>query len=178
MLKFCTETKMKELKMKSSQHIKNLIFVLCLIVCNSYITLAQENTLVTGGIAYGTGGSASYSIGQIDYNSATGEGGSLTEGLQQPYEIMVISGVEETDVNLALSVYPNPTTDFVVLSVENSNIQNMTCQLYDLQGKIIEKQKLDNRQTSISMVDLASGIYFIKVLNKNTEVKIFKVIKN
>lgn len=164
--------------MKSSLQIKNLIIVFSLILINSSITCAQQNTITSGGEATGSGGSATFTIGQIDYSTATGSGGTLTEGLQQPYEIMVISGIEETDINLSLSVYPNPATDFVVLSVEHSNLQNMTYLLYDLQGKIIEKQKLNSSQTSISMVELANGVYFIKVLNKNAEVKNFKIIKN
>ncbi len=163
--------------MKTFQNIKFLFISYCLILVGLGSTFAQENTVTSGGMAFGTGGSVSYTIGQIDYMNATGTGGTITEGLQQPYEIMIISGIEETDVNLALAVYPNPTTDFVVLSVQNSTLQNMTYLLYDLQGKIIEKQKLNDSQTTISMVDLASGTYFIKVLRKNSEVKNFKVIK-
>jgi hypothetical protein len=165
-------------KMKRSYHIQQVIIVFCLVSFGLRAVVAQENTDALGGMAYGTGGSVSYSIGQIDYESASGTGGSITEGLQQPYEIMVISGIEDNDINLAFAVFPNPTADFVVLSIQNANTLNMTYALLDIEGKLIEKQEVNGSQTTIAMKDLANGIYFIKVLNKSTEVKIFKVIKN
>ncbi|MES2140649.1 MAG: T9SS type A sorting domain-containing protein [Bacteroidota bacterium] len=164
--------------MKRSQLIRNVILVLCLVLFGLGKFVAQENTDALGGMGYGAGGSVSYSIGQIDYETATGPGGNITEGLQQPYEIMVVSGIEDNDINLAFAIYPNPTADFVVLSVQNSNTLNMTYSLCNVEGKLIEKQEVNGSQTTIAMKDLASGIYFIKVLRKSTEVKIFKVIKN
>lgn len=137
---------------------------------------AQQNTDASGGNASGIGGSASFSIGQLDYLTASDSLGNITQGLQQAYEILIIRGVEEIDINLTL--YPNPAADFVVLSVQNTNIQNMTYMLYDAQGKVIVSQKLNTNQTSISMADLANDIYFIKVLNNGNELKVFKIIKN
>lgn len=96
--------------------------------------------------------------------------------MQQSYEILIIKGIEEIDINLTL--YPNPAADFVVLSVRDSNIQNMTYLLYDMQGKLIENKKLNSNQTSLSMADLANDIYFIKVLENDSELKVFKIIKN
>lgn len=137
---------------------------------------AQQNTDASGGNASGIGGFASFSIGQLDYLTASDSLGNITQGLQQAYEILIIRGVEEIDINLTL--YPNPAADFVVLSVQNTNIQNMTYMLYDAQGKVIVSQKLNTNQTSISMADLANDIYFIKVLNNGNELKVFKIIKN
>lgn len=163
---------------KKVKYIREIIVISCLLLCGFNGLFAQQNTNVVGGSAYGAGGSVSYSIGQMDYVTATGGGGSVTEGLQQPFEILIISGIEESDINLSLAVYPNPTNDFVVLNVQNTNTLDMTYALYNIEGKLIEKQGLNGDQTTIAMKDLANGIYFIKVLRKSTEVKIFKVIKN
>ncbi|MDO9185415.1 MAG: T9SS type A sorting domain-containing protein [Bacteroidia bacterium] len=145
-------------------------------LCGFADLFAQQNTDASGGNAYGTGGSASFSIGQVDYITASDSSGNTTQGLQQSYEILIIKGIEEIDINLTL--YPNPAADFVVLSVQNTNIQNMTYLLYDMQGKLIENKKLNSNQTSISMADLANDIYFIKVLDNDSELKVFKIIKN
>lgn len=145
-------------------------------LCGFADLFAQQNTDASGGNAYGTGGSASFSIGQVDYITASDSSGNTTQGLQQSYEILIIKGIEEIDINLTL--YPNPAADFVVLSVWDSNIQNMTYLLYDMQGKLIESKKLNSNQTSISMADLANDIYFIKVLDNDSELKVFKIIKN
>ncbi len=167
---------MEEFKIKKSIHIKKIIIICSCILIGSGAIVAQQNPVASGGDAIGAGGVISYSLGQIDYVTSTGSLGTVSEGLQQPYEILILSGFEET--NISLSVYPNPTTDFVVLSVLNSNTQNMTYMLYDVLGKIIENKKLSGSQTSISMINLANDIYFIKVLNNDNELKIFKIIKN
>lgn len=168
---------MEELKIKKYQHIKLIIALLGLLYWPGEL-YSQQNTDAAGGNAYGTGGTVSYSIGQVDYLNATGLGGAISDGVQQPYEIMIISGIEETTIKLTLSVYPNPATDIVTLSVENSNTRNMAYQLYDVQGKIINTNKLDGSQTLITLTELSNDIYFIKVLVKGNDVKTFKIIKN
>lgn len=45
---------------------------------------AQNIVLASGGNAMGTGGSVSYSIGQLDYISVSGSYGSVSQGVQQP----------------------------------------------------------------------------------------------
>ncbi|MES2396968.1 MAG: T9SS type A sorting domain-containing protein [Bacteroidota bacterium] len=177
-LNWCFGITNRENRMKRAQLFRKVFIVFCLVLFGLKVVVAQENSEASGGIGYGAGGSVSYSIGQIDYEKATGPGGDLTEGLQQPYEIMVVSGIEDQDINLTFSIFPNPTSDFVVLTVHSANTQNMAYTIFNIEGKLIEKQEVDSSQTTIAMKDLANGIYFIKVLRENTEVKIFKVIKN
>ena len=167
---------MEELKIKKFLQIRKIITICYLALISSGNLLAQQNPVASGGDAGGRGGSFSYSIGQIGYVTSNGSLGTITEGLQQPYEILILSGLERTGITL--SVYPNPTTDFIVLSVENGNIQNMTYILYDILGKVIETKKLNGNQTTISMTNLANDIYFIKVLENDNGLKIFKIIKN
>ncbi len=157
---------------------KKNILSFCLLVWGATNLFAQNNAVASGNQATGAGGTASYSVGQIDYISNTGSGGTITEGLQQPYEILVITGIKETGIDLVASVYPNPATEFVTLKVINSNGENFTYLLYDLQGKILATKKVESNETNISMVDLTNATYFIKVLKNNNEVKQFKIIKN
>lgn len=140
---------------------------------------AQEAIPATGGNASGSGGSVSYSIGQVVYTTNTGTNGSAAQGVQQPFEISVITGLEEAkEINLSCSAYPNPTTDFLNLKVENYDNTNLSYQLFDMNGKLLETKKLEGNQTSIVMNDLVPATYFLKVIDNNKEVKIFKIIKN
>ena len=143
---------------------------------------AQEIIPTTGGNASGSGGSASYTVGQVVYTTNNGANGSVAQGIQQPYEISVVSGVDETEsINLILSVYPNPTTDILTLKIESSatqSIQAMSYQLYDISGKLLENKKIDGSETSIGMSKLEPSIYFLKVTDNNKSVKTFKIIKN
>ena len=54
-----------------------------------FTTSAQQNTVASGGMATGSGGSVSYSIGQIDYITATGTGGTASQGVQQVYRLTI-----------------------------------------------------------------------------------------
>ena len=82
---------------------------------------AQTAIPATGGNVSGTGGSVSYSVGQVVYTTNTGgANGSVAQGVQQPFEISVVTGIDEANgITLQCSAYPNPTTDFLKLKVEN-----------------------------------------------------------
>jgi hypothetical protein len=140
---------------------------------------AQESVNATGSNASGSGGSASYSVGQVVYSTNTGTNGSVSEGVQQPYEIFVVTGLEEAkNISLSVSAYPNPTTDYLTLSIEEFDISNVYYQLYDMNGKLLQNAKIIGNQTSIAMGNLVPANYFVKVIQGNKEVKTFKIIKN
>ena len=138
--------------------------------------LAQESPTASGGEATGAGGKASYSIGQVVYTTTTGTNGSVAQGVQQPYEISVTTGINETAINLEMNVYPNPTTNYLTLKVEK--IESLTFQLIDIQGKIIKNKKVSATTSTINMEELPKAIYFLNVTDNNQVVKTFKIIKN
>ncbi len=142
---------------------------------------AQEAIPATGGNASGSGGSVSYTIGQVFYSTSTGTNGSVAEGVQQPYEISVVVGVgieQAKDINLICTVYPNPTTDLLTLEVEILENENLSFQLYNMMGKLLISKKLIDIKTTISMAHLAPATYFLRVTNNQEVVKTFKIIKN
>ena len=136
---------------------------------------AQESSTAAGGDATGIGGSSSYTVGQVVYTTNTGTNGSLAQGVHQPYEISTTLGINETTINLELSLYPNPTTNYLTLKVENNT--NLSYQLIDLLGKVIANKKVTATSTTIKMEALPKAIYFLKVTRNNQPVKTFKVIK-
>jgi hypothetical protein len=139
---------------------------------------AQQSTTATGGEATGTGGTASYSVGQVVYTTNTGTNGSVAQGVQQPYEISTTVGINETSVNLELSVYPNPTTNYLTLKVDNFELSTLNFQLMDMQGKIIENKKVNSKSTNISLEGQPAATYFISITKNNQLIKTFKIIKN
>ncbi|NMB53028.1 MAG: T9SS type A sorting domain-containing protein [Bacteroidales bacterium] len=143
------------------------------------IGLAQESVNVTGGNASGSGGSVSYSLGQVVYTSNTETGGSVAPGVQQPYEIWVTTAIEEAiGIKLLVTAYPNPTTDHLILSIDEFDISNLSYQLYDMQGKLFRNEKITSNLTSIAMSNLVAATYFVKVIQGNKEIKTFKIVKN
>ena len=142
----------------------------------------QAQTTVTsiGGDASGSGGAVSYSVGQVVYTTNTSvSNGSVAQGVQQPYEISVVTAIEEAKgITLSVSAYPNPTTDYLTLNINKFDFLNLSYQLYDINGKLLQSGKIIDNQTSIVMSNLVLATYFVKIIQNNKEIKVFKIIKN
>ena len=139
---------------------------------------AQEALVTSGGDASGIGGSSSYSIGQVIYTTHSGIGGSVAQGVQHAYDISVTSGIDENfGINLELSAYPNPTSDFLILKIENNSNSNLFYYLYDMNGTLLDNQNVKGNVTSIEMLEYNPGAYFLKIMNDQIDVKTFKIIK-
>ncbi len=161
-------------------HYKKLKLIAILLLSLGLTGLqAQETTATSGGDASGSGGSVSCSIGQVFYITNTGSNGSVAQGVQQPFEISEASGIEEAaGITLQCSAYPNPSTDYLNLVVENYKLENLTYQLYDISGKLLETKKIESSETTIAMCNFNPGIYFLKVTDNSKEIKTLKIIKN
>lgn len=90
---------------------------------------AQETTLSAGNESSSPSGTVHYSIDQITYTTNSGINGSSAQGVQQPFEIMEVAGVEIKEIQLELSAYRNPATHFSTLKVENYTQKNSTFKL-------------------------------------------------
>ncbi len=155
------------------------IITFIIFIYSSTILLAQQGSVVAGGVAISPAGSVSYSIGQINYEITTALSGTIYQGLQHPYEITLITSIQEIECELAASIYPNPTIDEVTLSISRPDNQNLYYTITDSKGQMIAQEKIALTKTNILMNEYANGIYFIKILtNNNIEVKVFKLIKN
>jgi hypothetical protein len=139
---------------------------------------AQNAIPASGGNATGSG-TVSYSIGQFVYTTNTGTNGTVAQGVQQPFEISVITSIEQAkDITLVCAAYPNPASDFLTLKVENYDTESLSYKLFDSNGKLLESKKVSGHETIISMANLLSSLYFLKVLDNQKEIKSFKIIKN
>ena len=159
---------------------KHLKFTLSILLLFCIVNLqSQENITLSGGDATGSGGTAAYSVGQIVFTTQTGADGSVAQGVQQPFEISIVDGIEQADgINLELKVYPNPTNDFLNLIVQDYNNEWLSYQLYNINGQIIKRGKVIGIETTITMEFQVPGNYLLIVFDDQNEVKTFKIIKN
>jgi len=138
----------------------------------------QQTIPATGGNASGSGGSVSYTIGQILSSSISGSNGTVVQGVQQPYEISVVTAIKNTEeINLKCFVYPNPTAGITKLVFESPDIENLRVRFFDINGMLLLDKKVESRETEISLENLSSSVYFLKVIKNNQEVKVFKIVK-
>jgi hypothetical protein len=154
--------------------------ILFLLFILSFISpvFSQSAIPAAGGDASGTGGSVSYSVGQLFFKSHSGSDASVQEGVQQPFEISVLSALPEAKgINLSLRAYPNPTSAYLTLEVKDLDFQALNFQLYDIQGRLLHGGEISSTYTAIEMTKLDASMYFLKVIHKNREIQVFKIIK-
>ena len=156
---------------------KTLFFLAFLLSFSMIAQTSHQVLSATGGDASGSGGTVAYSVGQIVYTTSTGTTGSVAQGVEQAYEISSV-GIKETALNISLSVFPNPTSDYLTLKVEDYNNEALSYHLIDEQGKLVLNEQITNQDTHVTMSTLARGAYFINVLQANKKIQTFKIIKN
>jgi hypothetical protein len=154
-------------------------FLCFLLLCGFSLTIQAQSTIpATGGNATGSGGSVSYTVGQIQYSTISGTNGTVVQGVQQPYEISVVTAIRNTeDINLKCLVYPNPTGGITKLVFESPDFENLRFRLFDVNGVLLQDKKVESIETEISLENLSSSAYFLKVISNNLEVKVFKIVK-
>lgn len=155
---------------------RNKLFTTLLLGLAFSTGYAQEATNTSSGNALGNGGTMAYSIGQVVYTTNNGTGGSVNQGIQQPYEILTV-GIKETVLNISLTLFPNPTANNLTLQVQNFTNEELSYQLLDIQGKFLESKQVAGSQTQINMSALPSATYLLNVIEKNKKVQTFKIIK-
>ena len=139
---------------------------------------AQESANSSGGHATGSGGTVGYSLGKVCYTTHTGSNGSVAQGVHHAYEIFTV-GIKETELNISLTAFPNPTTENLTLHISDYNNEKLSYQLFDMQGKQLSNGQVTAQQTQININGLPSATYFVNVVNQeNQKVQSFKIIKN
>jgi hypothetical protein len=158
---------------------KRIIECLLIIIFGGAFCNAQKAISTAGGKATGAGGTVSFTVGQTNYITLISNSGILIQGIQQPFEILVVTGIESNkEITLECIAYPNPATDFLTLRIQRERIENLSYQLMDINGKILEIKNIENVETNISLNDYQPAAYFLKVIENTKEVKTFKIIKS
>ena len=84
--------------------------------------------------------------------------------------VIAITGVNELALNRALSIYPIPAKDELVVSITGNS--NYAAALYSLTGQSIFSNTSFNKNTTINVSHLSSGLYFLCVTDLRTGVKV------
>ncbi|MEP6793450.1 MAG: T9SS type A sorting domain-containing protein [Saprospiraceae bacterium] len=162
-------------------HIIRILAAITLFNALSTLQVQSQQALLTSGKdANGVGGSVAYSIGQTDYVNFSSDSGKISLGVQQPLVVMMV-GIEDPKTNTEVSVFPNPVSISIHLKLEVASTtiakENPSFTLYDINGKIVLRQKIKEVLTIIPMEQYGSGMYLLRVTVNKGEVRTFKLFK-
>lgn len=156
---------------------KRAILFFVLFVVAVVNTIAQEVIATAGKAENSSGYQVSWTLGETVIETADAGSSVLTQGFHQS-KLTITAINEVTKAGFDLKVYPNPTQDFVIVHLSKLNGQP-AYKLFDLNGKLIEQQKISTTDVKINMRSFAEGTYLLKLINKNqNQLQTFKIIKN
>ncbi len=151
------------------------IFLLWLMLVPNVAFVWAQSGIVSSGY---TSDNIGYAIGQPFYTTVVNDENSLSQGVIQGYEIMKLStslNNSRQDLNFTAKLYPNPTTDDLVLSVEEQGDYNVY--LFDNSGKQINSFGLTDKKHRIPLRNYSAGVYYLSIFSKNNLINTFKIIK-
>jgi len=88
-----------------------------------------------------------------------------------------VLSVADTALEMAVSLFPNPTIDFVNISVSESS-RDLSVNVYSLTGKQVRTINSTQSDMRINVRDLTSGIYLLEVIDASNNARVVqRVIK-
>jgi len=143
------------------------------------LSYGQSGTVSAGGTATGNGGTVTFTVGQPAEKFNTNGTFSIAEGVQQPYEISVVGISSFDNISLQAVVFPNPTRYSVQLTLINYTIPagGLRAELFDGNGKRLKSTDIQEPTTTIDMENLPVATYYLKVYDRKSLLKTFKIVK-
>ncbi len=136
-------------------------------------TAGTQNTIVAP--TFGSFPNASYRVETAWSITCTATRGAINTSRSNIKSPSSLIGLNELSNNFDFGIKPNPATTELVLSL-NIVKDNSGVEIYNTLGQKVYEQKLEERETRISIEHFEAGAYFIKVKgDKNLPVK--KLIK-
>ncbi|MDW3650039.1 MAG: T9SS type A sorting domain-containing protein [Bacteroidia bacterium] len=157
---------------------KGILLFMLFIQWNISGALGQTSVNASGGQASGSGGSVSFSIGQVLFTAHQGNTHKKSLGVQQAAEIFLNVGLEEDLLNFQAAAYPNPTIRDVILSIPEVMGKKLDYVILDMAGRQVSRGSISQTETSISFKSFPKGRYFLRVSLENHTAKSFNIIKN
>lgn len=94
------------------------------------------------------------------------------------YDLMctgVIASVEDVTSDAAVTVYPNPANDQLNIMFSQNGAYTKA-QLFDQTGKMVDEKNVNSSTVSFSRNGLASGLYLVRIVKKDSSAIVKKVI--
>lgn len=134
------------------------------VICNASGTLSNGTTNVY------------WTIGETIVETMQSGNNQLSNGFQQANYI--ITAIKNNTVQYDIQLFPNPTANLLNLKINATQLKNVRFQLFDMQGKVVKEDALQNELTAIDCSQLTPAVYWLKLEDAAHElVGTFKIVK-
>jgi hypothetical protein len=119
-----------------------------------------------------------YTSGKLVFKVINGSTTPIERGVIQNYEITVSTVIEKPeDMNMECHINHNSADGNMHLVIRPFEDDNMRFRLYDMNGKLLRENKIENKELVMPVENLSPATWLVKVLNNDTEVRLFKIEK-
>ena len=153
---------------------KRTLFFLSALAFSGYLfSQSISPDVVASAGDYFTNGtvSISWTLGEVATETIGNGTYTLTQGFQQPNYDGVQAVPKYMNPKFEVTLYPNPATDLVKLTIKGNEDFDLMINLYDAIGRELLTNKVVAGVTekSIDMSVYRPGIYFVKISQTNGE---------
>ena len=137
-----------------------------LLLIGSHLSYAQQTISSGGGDLTTSNVKLAFTIGEIAVKTHTNTNFVIKEGTQHVTTSIVSTVIEENKSIINVDVYPNPATNYLVLTVTSNDplFTGSNWMLFDVTGKqLASANGLQKGTHRLDLPDLTNGIYFLKV---------------
>ena len=89
--------------------------------------------------------------------------------------------VRETSIenfeNVSVTIFPNPTSNYVNIDIKNCNFSIKQIEVLDVYGKLIKKESFSGNSGKIDMSNLSQGLYMLIIRQESKILNINKIVK-
>jgi len=160
---------------------RSVLICLATLGLSSAYCNAQSNVITSGANGNGAAGSVSFTIGQLDYINANSTAGDINQGVQQPFEIYKVTGIDDMHLaDLDIQISPNPSLGAMTLLINGASFEQkkLSCSIQSIHGDRLVNQSITNRQTPIKLEHLAAATYFLTIYAEQVKIATYKIVKN
>jgi hypothetical protein len=100
---------------------KKITLLTCILLATQFV-YSQEAITVSGGDVIGPEGSGTYSVGQTFYTTNTAASGSVSQGVQQPFEFSVVDITKPTAIAKDITVQLDAAGSATITAAQINNV--------------------------------------------------------
>jgi len=159
------------------RHYLKILILLSFVTVFSIVVKGQVQEVIasSGGFDVKASGSLSWTVGEGITETYSNSDNILTQGFQQPG--ITITEIEKArGLEFGILAFPNPTFDKITLKINSEKQENLSYEIFDLNGKLLGNGILIGSENEISFKNYKPSTYLIKILQKSNSVQTFKII--
>ena len=150
---------------------KRLLHTLIICTLPGTVVLSQQSITTSGGTVTTGEGSMSFVIGQMTYINSS----EIAFGVLQVFdESEPALGAKNAPLNM--SIFPNPAQQTIRINTTAAQL-DLSYQLVDAQGKELRSDLITDENLTIDVSDLSPNIYYLKVSDRFSIIRSFKILK-